>query len=46
MGHEEQDITVKESTLTGYTGAPGSQGYTGNMLKDNYLNAETNPNKE
>ena len=46
MGHEEQDTTVKESTLTGYTGAPGSQGYSGNMLKDNYLNAETNPNKE
>ncbi len=46
MGHEEQNVTVKESTLTGYTGGAGSQGYSGNMDKNNYINAETNPNKE
>lgn len=46
MGHEGQRITVKESTLNGYTGGAGSQGYGGSMLKDNYINAETNPNKE
>ena len=46
MGHEDQKVTVKESTLTGYTGGAGSQGYTGNMDKASYMNAETNPNKE
>ena len=46
IGHEDQRVTVKESTLDGYTGVAGSQGYSGNMLKDNYINAETNPNKE
>ena len=46
MGHEDQSVTVKESTLSGYTGGAGSQGYAGDMLKDNYMNAETNPNKE
>jgi len=46
VGHEDQRVTVKESTLNGYTGVAGSQGYSGNMLKDNYINAETNPNKE
>tara|TARA_B110000967_G_scaffold182776_1_gene200967 strand:- start:462 stop:1568 length:1107 start_codon:yes stop_codon:yes gene_type:complete len=46
MGGEEQRITVKESTLSGYTGGAGSQGYGGSMLQDNYANAETNPNKE
>lgn len=46
MGHEDQRITVKESTMSGYTGVAGSQGYSGNMAKDNYMNAETNPNKE
>ena len=46
MGGEEQRVTVKESTLSGYTGGAGSQGYNGNMLTDNYMNAETNPNKE
>ena len=25
MGHEDQRVTVKESTLTGYTGVAGSQ---------------------
>ena len=45
-GHEDQKVTVKESTLRGYTGIAGSQGYSGNMAKDNYINAETNPNKE
>ena len=46
MGHEDQKITVKESTLSEYTGSASSQGYGGNMSKDNYMNAETNPNKE
>jgi len=46
LGHEDQKVTVKESTLDGYTGVAGSQGYSGNMLKDNFANAETNPNKE
>ena len=46
MGPEDQKVTVKETTLTGYTGVAGSQGYSGNMSKDNYMNAETNPNKE
>ncbi len=46
MGNEEQKVTIKESTLRGYTGVAGSQGYGRDMLKDNYMNAETNPNKE
>jgi len=46
MGNEDQRVTVKESTLSGYTGVAGSQGYTANMAKDNFMNAETNPNKE
>ncbi len=46
QGNEEQRVTVKETTLNGYTGAAGSQGYGGSMRKDNYNNAETNPNKE
>ena len=46
LGYEDQKVTVKESTLDGYTGVAGSQGYSRNMRKDNYINAETNPNKE
>tara|TARA_B100000214_G_scaffold363714_1_gene329536 strand:+ start:1704 stop:3440 length:1737 start_codon:yes stop_codon:yes gene_type:complete len=46
MGNEDQKVTIKESTLRGYTGVAGSQGYGRDMLKDNYMNAETNPNKE
>ena len=46
MGHEDQKVTVKESTMSEYTGIAGSQGLNGNMDQTNYNNAETNPNKE
>ena len=46
MGHEEQRATVKETTLSEYTGTAGSAYFSGNMATDNYKNAETNPNKE
>lgn len=46
MGNEEQRATVKETTLSEYTGAAGSAYFSGDMAIDNYKNAETNPNKE
>lgn len=45
-GYEEQRATVKETTLSEYTGNAGSVYFSGNMATDNYKNAETNPNKE
>ena len=45
-GYNDPETTIKESTLSGYTGVAGSAGYTGNMSTTNYMNAETNPNKE
>jgi len=46
MGNEEQRATVKETTLSEYTGVAGSAYFSGDMAIDNYKNAETNPNKE
>lgn len=44
--YEEPRATVKETTLSEYTGVAGSAYFNGNMDIDNYKNAETNPNKE
>ena len=45
-GFESPELTIKDTTLRDHTGIAGSAGYTGDMMTDNFRNAETNPNKE
>jgi len=44
-GYEIPDPTVKETTLSEYTGIAGGN-IDGSTLQDNYNNAETNPTRE
>lgn len=45
LGFEKPEQTIKDSTIFSYTGIGGSSAL-GNMNKENYSNAETNPTKE
>ena len=44
-GYEAPETTTKETVLFDYTGGAGGA-LKGDMEKDNYMNAETNPTKE
>ncbi len=44
-GYEEPETTTKDTTLFDYMGGAGGE-YKGEMEKQNYINAETNPTKE
>tara|TARA_B110000495_G_scaffold127220_1_gene110664 strand:- start:704 stop:2476 length:1773 start_codon:yes stop_codon:yes gene_type:complete len=44
-GYEVPEITTKDSVLTSYVGGAGAD-VLSDMSKDNYMNAELNPNKE
>ncbi len=46
VGYETPEKTTKDTILSEYTGNAGSSGFSGDMSKFNYMNAETNPNKE
>ena len=45
LGYEAPELTVKDTTLFEHTGIAGGN-VVGDMSKNNYMNAETNPNKE
>ena len=45
VGHEAPETTTKDSTMFEYTGNAGAYIH-GDMSKENYSNAETNPTKE
>ena len=45
LGYESPELTVKDTTLFEHTGIAGGA-VLGDMSKNNYMNAETNPNKE
>ena len=45
LGYEKPEVTTKDSTIFSYTGNGGSS-VLGEMNKENYNNAETNPSKE
>ena len=45
LGYDKPDTTIKDSTLFSYTGVGGAN-VLGDINKENYNNAETNPTKE
>ena len=45
LGYEKPEPTTKDSTIFSYTGGGGAS-VLGDMNKENYSNAETNPTKE
>ena len=45
-GYDSPELTTKDTLLKEYTGGASSAYFSGDMMKDNYMNAETNPTKE